>query len=69
MVERTLGRAWGLRAGVAICSVAGALVGWNSAMAQGAADPDEAKDQEVGVTGTLVRGIAPAGANVVWVDQ
>lgn len=66
--ERAMGLR-GLRAGAAVWSIAAALVGFDSAMAQDATASDDAKKSEIIVTGTLVRGIAPAGTNVVSVDQ
>lgn len=56
-----------LRAGVAACGIAVGLITSTAATAQDTAA--STADPEIVVTGTLVRGVAPAGTNVVSVDQ
>ena len=53
-----------LATGVALAAMLAAV-----AHAQEAADEAEGKASEIVVTGTLIRGIAPAGSNVVGIGE
>jgi iron complex outermembrane receptor protein len=60
------------RRGISALACAGALMGASGAYAQDAdSDPAnaEAGDADIVVTGTLLRGVAPTGTNVVGVDR
>lgn len=58
-----------LRLSTAVLSLATGLITSTVASAQQATADTAAANNEIVVTGTLVRGIAPAGTNVVSVDQ
>src|SRR5690242_7844190 len=58
-----------LRTGVAVSGMAAALITSSSAIAQQATVADDENKADIVVTGTLVRGVAPAGTNVVSVDK
>lgn len=60
------------RRGISALACAGALLGASGAWAQDAdSDPaaGESNDGDIVVTGTLLRGVAPTGTNVVGVDR
>jgi iron complex outermembrane receptor protein len=58
--------AW--RRGISVLACAGALLSASGAWAQDA-DPDAPTDADIVVTGTLIRGVAPTGTNVVGVSE
>lgn len=68
-VECFLGMRAMLRTSVGVSGLAAALISSSSAIAQQASVADDEKSSDIVVTGTLVRGVAPAGTNVVSVDK
>lgn len=56
------------RRGISVLACAGALMGATGAYAQDA-DSDAPADADIVVTGTLLRGVAPVGTNVVGVSE
>lgn len=58
--------AW--RRGISVLACAGALLGASGAYAQ-EADSEAPSDADIVVTGTLLRGVAPVGTNVVAIDR
>ncbi len=59
-------RAW--RRGISVLACAGVLTGASGAWAQ-EAEADAPTDADIIVTGTLLRGVAPVGTNVVGIDR
>ena len=58
--------AW--RRGISVLACAGALLGASGVYAQ-EADSEAPSDADIVVTGTLLRGVAPVGTNVVAVSE